>query len=102
METQATAVRVPNPTSKSQNADKNSKLDRYRAADNADNSRYEKKRRSYAAVRKIAPKTSFFKTSTVALPSAKAPPSSPSIALPPPLAPSFVRAIALCYSPAKS
>ena len=56
METQATVASVPNPTSKSQNADKNSKLDRYKAADNADNSRYEKMRRSYAAVRKIAQK----------------------------------------------
>ena len=102
METQATAASVPNPTSKSQNADKNSKLDRYKAADNADKSRYEKMCRSYASVRKIAQKTSFFKTARVALPSAKAPLSSPSIALPPPLAPLFVRAIALCYSPAKS
>ena len=56
METQATVAGVPNPTSKSQNADKNSKLDRYKAADNADNSRYEKTRRRYASVRKIAQK----------------------------------------------
>ena len=102
METQATAAGVPNPTSKSQNADKNSKLDRYRAADNADNSRYEKTRRSYAAVRKIAPKAKLLQDRPSGASISEAPLPSPSIALPPPLAPSFVRAIGLCYSPAKS
>ena len=57
MATQAATLVMFQPTSKSENADKNPKLDRYEAADNAYNSRYKKLRRSYTFVRKIAKKS---------------------------------------------
>ncbi len=44
---------MPLQLPKSENADKNPKLDRYEAADNAYNSRYKKARHSYALVRKM-------------------------------------------------
>ena len=57
MATQAATLVMPQQTSKSENADKDPKLDRYEAADNAYNSRYKNLRRSYAIVRKIAKKS---------------------------------------------
>ena len=95
METLATRLTCPGPAPQCENADKNPKLDSYGAADNAYNSRYEKMRRSYNVVRKIGKKVELLEAATGALPSGKRPPY-------PRRSPFVVRAISLCYSPAKS